>query len=94
MSGLSRADVRDALVEAIANVEGYDAQDVEMEIASRGGDRAYELESKTAEAVLAEVGEALGFTPVGPADLEPEQYSTLSVLIDLVEDAVGVAGRI
>lgn len=86
-------DVRRALIEALANVEGVDDADIEDAITSRGGDHMYELESKTAEAVLAEVGEAFGFIPVGPADLQPEQYATLDALADLVEAALGVAGR-
>lgn len=93
MGAVTRQTVRAALVEALANVEGVTDLQIEEAIGERGGDHMYELESKTAEAVLAEVGESLGFTPVGPADLEPEQYATLEALADLVEAALRAAGR-
>lgn len=93
MTAVIRQTVRDALIGALANVEGVDDVEIEGAIGQLGGDQMYELDSKTAEAVLAEVGEALGFTPVGPADLLPEQYATLDALVDLVEAALGVAGR-
>jgi acyl carrier protein len=93
MSAVTRQTVREALIEALANVEGVDDVEIEDAIDELGGDQMYELQSKTAEAVLAEVGEALGFTPVGPADLLPEQFATLEALVDLVEAALGVTGR-
>lgn len=93
MAAVTRQTVRDALIKALANVEGVDDVEVEEAIHDLGGDKMYELQSKTAEAVLAEVGEALGFTSVGPADLLPEQYATLDALVDLVEAALGVPGR-
>jgi len=93
MAAVTRQTVRDALIKALANVEGVDDVEVEEAIDDLGGDQMYELQSKTAEAVLAEVGEALGFTSVGPADLLPEQYATLDALVDLVEAALGVTGR-
>ncbi len=93
MVSATRQTVRDALIQALANVEGVDDAEIEDAITSLGGDQMYELQSKTAEAVLAEVGAALGFTPVGPADLQPEQYATLDALADLVEAALSVAGR-
>lgn len=93
MVAVTRQTVRDGLIEALANVEGVDDVEIEDAVTDLGGDQMYELQSKTAEAVLAEVGEAFGFTPVGPADLQPEQYATLDALVDLVEAALGVAGR-
>jgi hypothetical protein len=89
MTATTRQAVRGALIEALANVD----VEIEEAIDDLGGDNMYELQSKTAEAVLAEVGEALGFTPVGPADLLPEQFATLEALVDLVEAALSVTGR-
>jgi hypothetical protein len=83
--------VRDALIEAIANVEGVDESEIESAIAHLGGDEMYELDSKSAEAVLAEVGETLGVATLGPADLRPEQYASLAALIVLVQEASLVA---
>lgn len=94
MSGPTRDDVRAALIDALANVEGVDSGEIEDAINGLGGDQMYELQSKTAEAVLAEVGEALGFTPVGPADLQPEQFATLDALIELVAGSLVGAGVI
>lgn len=91
MAAVTRHTVREALIRALANVEGVDDVEIEDAVTDRGGDQMYELQSKTAEAVLAEVGEAFGFTPVGPADLKPEQYADLDALVDLVESALGLA---
>lgn len=93
MTIVTRQGVRDVLIESLADVEGVDPAEIEDAITDLGGDQMYELQSKAAEAVLAEVGEALGFTPVGPADLQPEQYATLEALVDLVEMALRAAGR-
>lgn len=93
MAAETEQRVRDALIKALANVEGVDDADIEDAISELGGDQMYELQSKTAEAVLAEVGEALGFTPVGPADLQPEQYATLDALVDLAVAALDAAER-
>lgn len=93
MTAVTRQGVRDVLIESLANVEGVDAAEIEDVITDLGGDQMYELQSKAAEAVLAEVGEALEFTPVGPADLQPEQYATLDALVDLVDAALRAAGR-
>jgi hypothetical protein len=90
---MTKEVIRAALIEALANVEGVDTDDIEGAVVGLGGDQWYELDSKTAEAVLAEVGQALGFTPVGPADLAPDQYATLGALLDLIETAVNLPGR-
>lgn len=90
MGTVTGQTVRDALIKALANVEGCDESEIEEAVGDLGGDQMYELQSKTAEAVLAEVGEALNFTPVGPADLQPEQFATLDALRHLVEAALGV----
>lgn len=90
MAAVTSRQVRAALIKALANVEGVDDDEIEASIGDLGGDDMYELQSKTAEAVLAEVGEALGFTPVGPADLQPEQFATLGALRQLLEGALDV----
>lgn len=90
MTAVTSRQVREALIRALANVEGVDDEEIEAAIGDLGGDQMYELQSKTAEAVLAEVGFALGFTAVGPADLQPEQFATLGALQQLIEGALGV----
>jgi hypothetical protein len=93
LSTTTREEIRAALLKAVANVEGVDVDEIEDAVDGLGGDEQYELDSKTAEAVLAEVGETLGFTPVGPADLDPDRYATLVALLDLVEGAFNLTGR-
>lgn len=93
MVEVTRRTVRDVLIKALANVEGVDETEISEAIDQLGGDQMYELDSKTAEAILAEVGEALGLVVAGPADLPPEQYATLDALLNLLETALGVVGR-
>jgi hypothetical protein len=93
LSTTTREEIRAALLKAVANVEGVDVGEIEDAVDGLGGDERYELDSKTAEAVLAEVGEALGFHPVGPADLDKHQYATLGALLHLIEGALNLTGR-
>jgi hypothetical protein len=85
VSELSRSEIREALIAAIADVEGVDDAAVELELAAVGGDALYELESKVAECVIAALGEGFGITLAGPADLRPDQYATIESLLDLLE---------
>jgi len=88
MSGVTRGDIREALLAALANVEGVDVEDLEREMAATGGENLYELDSKVAECVIAEIGEAFGVTLAGPADLPPDQYATIEALLDMLQDRI------
>lgn len=91
---MSRSDIREAILDELADVEGVDRGDIDGAIEGVGGDEMYELESKTAEAVLAGVSARFGIPLPGPADLEPEQFTTVDALVTLVEErlAAGPAG--
>ncbi len=85
MSGATRSEIREALIAALANVEGVDVVEFEHEVAATGGENLYELDSKVAECVIAEVGESFGVTLAGPADLPPDQYATIEALLDMLQ---------
>jgi len=81
--GPSRAEVRQALIEALANVEGVTPVEIETAVGDAGGDNLYELDSKMAECLIGPLIAKWGPLP-GPADLEPEQYATIESLTDLI----------
>ncbi len=85
MDGITRSEIRDVLIDALAEVDGLDPGIVNGEVAARGGDAFFELDSKVAECVLAVASVKFGIKPTGPADLEPEEYATLEALLDLLE---------
>lgn len=72
---------RTAAVEALATTHGIDAADAEAAIASLGGDDLLELDSKTAEFVIASIEVALGVTLPTPADLGRDHIQNLGVLL-------------
>jgi hypothetical protein len=78
-------EIREALVAALANVDGVEPADAEQSIAAVGDDR-YELDSKVAECVIAEVGEVFGVDLPPPADLLPHQYASLGALLDQMDE--------
>lgn len=90
---VSRDAVRQALVEALANVEGVGLGDVEAAVAANGGDSFYELDSKTAECLIGPLTAKFGRRLPGPADLQPEQYATIESLADLVFGELVDAGK-
>lgn len=89
----SRDEVRRALVEALADVEGFEVSDVEAAVAANGGDNLYELDSKTAECLIGPLTAKYGRRLPGPADLQPEQYATIESLTDLVFGELAPAGE-
>ncbi|MCR6493533.1 hypothetical protein [Cellulomonas sp. P24] len=84
MVATSRSDIREAILDELADVEGVDRGEIDGAIGTVGGDEMYELESKTAEAVLAGLSARFGVALPGPADLEPEQFTTVDALVALV----------
>lgn len=91
MNGITRGEIREALIAALANVEGVDPAEAEAAVAAAGGDFLYELDSKVAECVIAEIGQAFGVTLAGPADLPADQYATVEALLDLLEHQLASA---
>jgi len=89
MLATSRSDIREAILDELTDVEGVDRGEIDAAIGRVGGDDMYELESKTAEAVLAGLSARFGIALPGPADLEPEQFATVDALVDLVEAKLG-----
>lgn len=85
VSGITRSEIREVLIEALAEVDGLDPGIVDGEVAARGGDAMFELDSKVAECVLAVASVKFGIKATGPADLQPEQYANLEALLDLLE---------
>lgn len=81
----TRQQIREAMLDELADVIADDRAELDAAIAVVGGDNMFELESKQAEAVLAGLSVALGVELPGPADLEPNQFATIDALIDLVE---------
>lgn len=85
MSSISRAEIREALIEALANVDGDDPADTDRAVTALGDDR-YELDSKVAECVIAEVGEVFGVELPAPADLRAHQYASVGALLDMLDE--------
>ncbi|WHP18931.1 hypothetical protein [Cellulomonas sp. ES6] len=96
MVAISRSDIREAILDELADVEGVDRGDIDGAVGGVGGDEMYELESKTAEAVLAGVSARFGVPLPGPADLAPEQFATVDALVTLVVEklAAGPEGDV
>jgi acyl carrier protein len=84
VSSISRSEVRNALIAALANVDGDDPAETERRVSALG-DADYELDSKVAECVIAEVGEAFGVELPAPADLRAHQYASVGALLDLMQ---------
>ena len=72
---------RRTAVEALGITHGIDPSAVEATIATVGGDDLLELDSKTAEFIIAAIEVALGKTLPTPADLGRSNIGTLGVLL-------------
>ena len=78
---------RRAVVQALADVEGLDVDEVERAITAAGGDGALQLDSKQAEVIIAFVEELFGCELPSPADLRKDQFSTVDALVSLISPA-------
>jgi len=78
---IATADARQAAVEALAITHGLDVAATEAAIAAAGGDDLLELDSKTAEFLIAAIEVRLGQTLPTPADLGRTNIATLGVLL-------------
>lgn len=87
MTDVTRDEVRDALVAALAEVEGLTVDNFKRELSKRA-ELLYELESKVAECVIAALSEHFGVSLPGPADLRSDQYATIEALTDMVQGAL------
>jgi hypothetical protein len=88
-----RSTIRDAVVAGLAEANGVSSADVEDAIAASGGDNRLELDSKTAEWIIAHVELVLGATLPTPADLGRDEIATVGALTTAIADALRVANR-
>lgn len=93
MPDVTREEIRDALIDALAEVEGLAGGDFRRELSNRG-ELLYELESKVAECVIAALSEQFGVALPGPADLRSDQYATIEALTDLVQEALSTRAEV
>jgi hypothetical protein len=75
---------REAAVEALAITHGLDVAGAEAAIAAAGGDFLLELDSKTAEFLIAAIEIRLGKTLPTPADLGRVSIATLGILLEVL----------
>lgn len=81
---VSYDDVREAMIGALAEINGLDTTQVEAGLAALGDDYLFELDSKEAEWILGAVEVVIGRRLPCPADLGQEQYASVGTLIDVV----------
>jgi hypothetical protein len=85
--------IRDAVVAGLAEANGVSSADVEAAIAANGGDDLLELDSKTAEWIIAFAELAFGATLPTPVELGREQIATVAALTAAIADALRVPDR-
>jgi acyl carrier protein len=90
---VDRSAIRAAVVAGLAEANGVSSTDAESAITASGGDNRLELDSKTAEWIIAHVELVLGATLPTPADLGREQIATVGALTTAIADALRVATR-
>lgn len=90
MANDTRDDIRSALLQALADVEGLPLDRV-VEAVDEIGDTAYELDSKKAEVVIAALEVVLDRQLPGPAALRRDQFNTISALLDVIVGSSAVA---
>jgi len=86
-----RNAVRDAVIVGLAEVYGVSPADVEERIDAIGGDDLIELDSKTAEWIIAHAEKEFGATLLTPVEMGREQFATVAALAAAIADALGVA---
>lgn len=84
------ADIERRVVEALSYVEQIEVAEIEAQLAEAGGD--LEIDSKTAEVILAKLELDLGVRLVRISELEPEELATVRRLVDLVVRSHGMVG--
>lgn len=90
MADDTRDDIRSALLQALADVEGLPLDQV-LTAVDAIGDAAYELDSKKAEVVIAALEVVLERQLPGPAALRRDQFNTIAALLDVVVGSTAVA---
>jgi hypothetical protein len=85
---MDKNKIREHLLESLAWVRDIERADLDGEVSAHGGD--LRIDSKEGEAVCVLVEDALGLGElVQPADLKPEELSSLSSLTDLFDTRIG-----
>ncbi len=79
----TRDEIRSALLQALADVEGLPLEEIVAAVDGIG-DAAYELDSKKAEVVIAALEVVLERQLPGPAALRRDQFNTITALIDVI----------
>jgi len=85
-----RAAVRDAVIAGLAEVFGVSPEHVEEEICSVGGDNYLELDSKTAEWIIAHAEKEFGSILPTPVEMGREDFSTIGALVAAIAAALGI----
>jgi len=84
MGAVDRNSLREALLDALADVEGVDRSAIDDAVTARGGDLMFVLDSKVAECVIAALEVVFDAQLPGPAELDCMHYSTVAALLDLL----------
>lgn len=79
----TRDEIRSALLQALADVEGLPLEEIVAAVDAIG-DAGYELDSKKAEVVIAALEVVLERQLPGPAALRRDQFNTIGALLDVV----------
>jgi acyl carrier protein len=85
-----RKAVRDAVIVGVAQVHGVSPADAEDVVNATGGDDLLELDSKTAEWIIAHAEKEFGATLPTPVEMGREQFATVAALVAAIADALGI----
>lgn len=85
-----RDAIRDAVIVGLAEANGLATADVEATITVNGGDDLLELDSKTAEWIIAYAERVFGTDLPTPVELGREQIATVATLIAAIADTLGL----
>lgn len=80
---ISQVEIRAWIIEALAEVRAIEPEVIRQEIVDADGD--LEIDSKEGEVIVALLEARLGRELPGPADLEPEEYTSIEALVRLIE---------
>ncbi|MEA2582594.1 MAG: hypothetical protein QOF33_679 [Thermomicrobiales bacterium] len=80
----SAIEIRDMIVAELAEIQAMERSELESEILEAGGDDQLEVDSPQAEAILSRLEAFYDRELPGPEDLDPEQFTTIRALVNLV----------
>ncbi|MGH2532368.1 MAG: acyl carrier protein [Thermomicrobiales bacterium] len=88
-AGLATTQIRELVLAELAVVQALDPAELDREMDAAGGE--VEIDSPQAEAILARLEGHFGCKLPGVSDLEPEQFNSISALVDLIGRRLSVA---